>query len=109
MFELLGDDDFQGEEDDPVRVARLTLVASGALGLRKAIRDKHKDVRMNSRCIQTAWEYIEEYEADFPLRAAATNGRKRRRNDERDDNDYRPSPISQLGPAVKTRGRPKKS
>ncbi|KAH8119271.1 hypothetical protein DFH11DRAFT_1686192 [Phellopilus nigrolimitatus] len=78
------------------------------LKLRVDVRKEHKDVRANTRVIASMWNAIDQAKTRQGVDGAAmgttTDGRKRRRGMDADD-DYRPTPIKSLGGAPKTRAR----
>lgn len=76
--------------------------------LRKDVRQHHKDIRANGQVISTLWDFI-----DRAMRRAGREGatgtstpsRKRRRKEEHDEAEYRPTPIKVIGVAPIMRAR----
>ncbi|PAV18822.1 hypothetical protein PNOK_0566500 [Pyrrhoderma noxium] len=77
------------------------IIADEIFNMRREVRALHKDVRANTRVITTMWDFIDQAKARHGNK---TNGGRKRRRDPSDlDNEYRSTPIRNLGKGIKTR------
>jgi hypothetical protein len=82
--------------------------------MRVYIREKFRDIRMNTNVGRALWKFVEHAQAnpeathlldnvDSPIPPPAKRGRKRKGDDS--DGEYRPAPVRNIGSAPRTRGR----
>ena len=77
------------------------IIADEIFNMRREVRALHKDVRANTRVITTMWDFIDQAKARLGNK---TNGGRKRRRDPSDlDNEYRSTPIRNLGKGIKIR------
>lgn len=80
--------------------------AAAITHLRRNIRAEFKDIRLNSVVCKALWTIVRELEnapSTTNFRSNGENGKGKKRKHAEEEDEYRPSPISTLGKAAKTR------
>lgn len=88
--------------------------AEAIYDMRVYIREEFVDVRFNEKVTKTLWNFADsvvnpntaQLLPSRPHRSPKKEkGRKRKGRDDSDEDEYRPSPVKNLGSALKTRSR----
>jgi hypothetical protein len=88
--------------------------ADAIFRLRKAVRSEFKDIRNNSTVAKSMWNFIDTVDMNttsalFNGYSEPSKGKKKRKADSDEEDEYRPEPIKALGKTPSTRAKQQKT